>query len=75
MGFKSLAEFASSWVEGRLWQQPLHKSGTPVLPAVGYWMDLSMAGGMPKYNAYVGDQNTFTSMVGASNFGINTRLS
>lgn len=72
MAFNSIAEMASAWEQGRLWQQSIHKTGTPLLPAVGYWGDLSMAAGMPKYNAYVGGQAEFTPMYGTSNFGIYT---
>ena len=72
MAFHSLAEMADAWTQGRVWQQSIHKTGTPLLPAVGYWADLSMAAGTPKYNAYVGVQGEFTPMVGTSNFGIYT---
>lgn len=35
-------------------------------------IDLSMAAGIPKFNAYVGNQATFTPLSGAGNFGIYT---
>ncbi len=70
MGFNTIAQMATAWDVGRVWRQSIHKTGTPLLPAVGYWADLSMAAGMPKYNAYVGGQQEFTPMVGTSNFGI-----
>lgn len=38
----------------------------------GDFIDLSMAAGNPKFNAYVGDQAAFTPMVGSGNFGIYT---
>lgn len=41
----------------------------------GDGVDMSMAAGTPKYNAYVGDQGRFTPMSGAGNFGIYTGAS
>jgi hypothetical protein len=38
----------------------------------GDFIDLSMAAGTPKFNAYVGDQAAFTPMQGSGNFGIYT---
>lgn len=72
MTFRSPTEMANSWQNGLHWMQPIHKTATPLLTAAGYWGDLSMAAGTPKYNAYVGNQYEFTPMVGNSNFGINT---
>lgn len=71
MGFSSYTEMAAAWNAGQKWQQHIHKTATPLLTGAGYWGDLSMAAGMPKYNAYVGTQYEFTPMVGESNFGIN----
>ena len=72
MGFDSYTSMANSWDAGRVWRQHIHKTATPVVTGVGYWADLSMAAGTPKYNAYVGNQYEFTAMTGSSNFGINT---
>lgn len=70
MGFRGVREYADALEDGRLWQSFVHKSGSPILPAAGWWADLSMAAGTPKYNAYVGGQLQGTPMVGAGNFGI-----
>lgn len=74
MGFGSYAEMASAWNSGQKHQQHIHKTATPIIAGAGYWGDMSMAAGTPKYNAYVGNQYEFTPMVGASNFGINTGM-
>lgn len=74
MGFNNPTEMATAWNAGQKHQQHIHKTATPVLTGAGYWGDLSMAAGTPKYNAYVGNQYEFTPMVGASNFGINTGM-
>jgi len=75
MGFSTYSEMASAWNAGQKHQQHIHKTATPILTGAGYWGDMSMAAGTPKYNAYVGNQYEFTPMVGASNFGINTGMS
>ena len=75
MGFASYAEMSAAWHRGQRHQQHIHKTATPVVTGAGYWGDLSMAAGTPKYNAYVGNQYEFTPMVGVSNFGINAGLS
>ena len=74
MGFNSYPEMAAAWNAGQKHQQHIHKTATPLTTGAGYWADLSMAAGTPKYNAYVGNQYEFTPMVGASNFGINAGL-
>lgn len=71
MGFSNIAAMGNSWDAGRVWRQNWHKTASPINAGSGFWTDLSMSAGMPKYNAYVGDQYTFTPMVGSSNFGIN----
>lgn len=48
----------------------MHKTGSPILPSAGWWGDLSMAAGTPKYNAYVGAQAEGTPLVGSGNFGL-----
>jgi len=71
MGFASVRDYAESFSEnGRYWQSFIHKTGSPILPAAGWWADLSMAAGTPKYNAYVGTQGQGTPLTGAGNFGI-----
>lgn len=75
MGFTTYPEMAAAWNAGQKHQQHIHKTATPLLTGAGYWGDMSMAAGTPKYNAYVGNQYEFTPMVGASNFGINTGMS
>lgn len=75
MGFSSYSEMANAWNAGKNHQQHIHKTACPVLTGAGYWGDLSMAAGTPKYNAYVGNQYEFTPMIGGSNFGINTGMS
>lgn len=72
MPFNSIFDMADSWDAGRVWRQHWHKTASPLTTGSGYWMDLSMAAGTPKYNAYVGAQLEYTPMVGTSNFGINT---
>ena len=72
MAFNTMTQAAQAWELGSLHRQPMHKTATPTLTGAGYWGDLSMAAGMPKYNAYVGNQYEFTPMLGTSNFGINT---
>jgi hypothetical protein len=71
MGFPNVREYAESFAsKGSYWQSFLHKTGSPILPAAGWWGDLSMAAGTPKYNAYVGVQGQGTPLVGSGNFGI-----
>lgn len=53
-----------------MWQAFMHKTGSPILPAAGWWADLSMGAGTPKYNAYVGSQATGTPIVGSGNSGL-----
>lgn len=48
----------------------IFKTGSPVLPAAGWWGDLSMSAGIPKYNAYVGAQGEGTPLIGTGNFGL-----
>lgn len=71
MGFGNVASMADYWETGKVWRQNWHKLASPITSGSGFLMDLSMAAGTPKYNAYVGNQQEFTPMVGASNFGIN----
>jgi hypothetical protein len=68
MGFDRVADYASAAENG--WTSWVHKSGSPVLVAAGQWGDLSMAAGIPKYNAYPGTQGAFTPLSGFGNDGI-----
>lgn len=70
MGFSSVKDYAESFTNGRYWQSFINKTGSPILPAAGWWGDLSMAAGTPKYNAYVGTQGQGTPLIGSGNFGI-----
>ena len=72
MAFHSVGDFAAAWTNNSVWRQHWHKTASPVVTGSGFWLDLSMAAGTPKYNPYVGDALAFTPLVGASNNGINT---
>lgn len=74
MAIKSVGDLANSWDSNRVWRQHWHKTASPTTSASGFWVDLSMAAGTPKYNPYVGDALAFTPLVGASNNGINCGL-
>jgi hypothetical protein len=56
---------------GEYHEQPVFKTGSPIMPA-GMWADLSMGAGIPRYNAYVGVQLQGTPLFGEGNFGIYT---
>lgn len=71
---RSVADLANSWDSNRVWRQHWHKTASPVTTASGFWLDLSMAAGTPKYQPYVGDALAYTTLVGGSNNGINTGL-
>lgn len=71
MAFRSVGDFATAWDNNTVWRQHWHKVASPTTPSSGFWVDLSMAAGTPKYNPYVGDALTYTPLVGASNNGIN----
>lgn len=58
--------------QGKFHYQPIYKSNTPTLGVAGRWADLSMGGGIPKYNAYVGGQLEATQLIGSGNNGIYT---
>lgn len=71
MGFPRVVDLANDYEgNGEYWTQFFHKTGSPILPAAGWWADLSMAAGTPKYNAYVGVQNEGTPFIGTGNNGI-----
>lgn len=70
MGFKNISTFSSSAEQGAEWFSFFHKNGSPATLGAGWFSDLSMAAGTPKYNAYVGTQGEGTPMVGQGNSGI-----
>jgi hypothetical protein len=70
----SVGDLADSWASNRVWRQHWHKTASPVVSGSGFWLDLSMAAGMPKYNPYVGNALEFTPLIGGSNNGINAGL-
>ncbi len=71
MSFLNVRDFADAMVEsGREWTSFVHKTGGPASFGAGRWGDMSMGAGTPKYNAYVGSQNTATPLIGAGNDGI-----
>lgn len=73
MSFRRVVDFARAGSDdGRNWTSWMHKTTSPVLGAAGNWADLSVAAGIPRYNAYVGVQGEFTPLVGAGNFGLYT---
>ena len=70
----SSSSLANSWDSNKVWRQHWHKTASPVTTGSGFWLDLSMAAGTPKYNPYVGDALAYTPLVGGSNNGINAGL-
>lgn len=56
--------------DGARWTSWIHKTGGPVPVTTGSWNDMSMGAGIPKYNAYVGNQTTATPLTGNGNNGI-----
>jgi hypothetical protein len=74
MTILSVGDLAQSWNNNQVWRQHWHKTASPTVTGSGFWLDLSMAAGTPKYNPYVGNALEFTPLVGASNNGINCGL-
>jgi hypothetical protein len=73
MGFRSIGELAESLhIEGANWQSFFVKTSTPAPQVAGCWYDLSMGAGVPKYNAYVGNQAEATPLINVSNAAIYT---
>ena len=68
------SSLANSWDSNKVWRQHWHKTASPVTTGSGFWLDLSMAAGTPKFNPYVGDALAYTPLVGAGNNGINAGL-
>lgn len=72
MAIRNISRFAKAIAEnGAYFNSWFHKTSAPT-PAAGNWIDLSMGAGIPKYNAYVGSQNTATPLIGSGNDGIFT---
>lgn len=65
-----VAEIVGAMAAGAEWTSYFHKTGVPASITAGFWGDMSMAAGTPKYNAYVGPQGEFTPLVGSGNDGI-----
>ena len=74
MSILSVGDLAQSWDNNQVWRQHWHKTASPTVTGSGFWLDLSMSAGTPKYNPYVGNALEFTPLVGASNNGINCGL-
>ena len=72
MTIASVGDLANSWDNNRIYRSHWHKTTSPVVSGSGFWLDLSMAAGTPKYNPYVGNALEFTPLVGVSNNGINS---
>lgn len=69
MPFKSVADIAAAYENGRWHHQRVYRN-TSIYANVGLYVDYSMSGGNPKYNAYVGNQLESTALIGAGNNGI-----
>lgn len=70
MGIRNISRFAKAIAQdGAFFHAWFHKTSGPT-PAAGNWLDLSMGAGIPKYNAYVGSQNTATPFIGSGNDGV-----
>lgn len=70
MGFVSYKALTDSDDEGKRFFSFIHKSGHTAAAAGYRYIDLSMAAGTPKYNAYAGDATAFTPLSGVGNSGI-----
>lgn len=72
MGFTSYKKYTDADDNGARHSAFIHKTGHTAAAAGYRYIDLSMAAGTPKYNAYAGDATSFTPLVGAGNAGIFT---
>lgn len=71
--FRTVASVATAQVdEGKFYQSLLYRSTAPTMAVAGRWGDLSVGGGTPKYNAYVGSQTEATQLIGSANNGLYT---
>lgn len=71
MPFKSVKDVADAYENGRWHYQQAFRS-TSLYANIGLWLDFSMSGGNPKYNAYIGNQLESTPFIGGGNNGIYT---
>lgn len=71
--FRTVASVASAQVDdGKFYQSMLYRSTAPTMVVPFRWGDLSVGGGTPKYNAYVGAQTEATQLIGSANNGLFT---
>lgn len=71
MAINGVGDLANSWESNKVYRSHWFKTTSPTITTGGFWMDLSMAAGTPKYNPYVGNALEFTPLVGGGNNGIN----
>lgn len=71
MPIKNTKRFVEALDNGQNWLSYFYKTGSSTSPITNVIYDLSMASGLPKYNAYVGPQATATPLIGSANEGIN----
>jgi hypothetical protein len=74
VAIRSLSDLREAREAGRIHTQFMTKTNGPVPGAggLGFWGDMSMGSGQPKYNAYVGAQYEFTPLIGIGNTSIYT---
>lgn len=70
MGFNSFGKYGEAFDEGRMHFAYVYKALTPTPAAANTFVDLNQTSGLPKYNAFVGSQYTFTPLTGTGNGGI-----
>lgn len=70
MAILSLAQIGTSFDDGRVHYQTVNKPTLASVVTAGKWLDLSVASGQPKYNAYAGAQQAATTLSGVGNDGI-----
>lgn len=72
MPLRTFAELSTRVDEGRSHTATLYKPTVAAAQAAGNWVDASVSGGIPVYNAYAGAPLEATPLVGGGNRGINT---
>lgn len=72
MPFKSVADIAAAYDNGRWHHQRVFRNTNIYCRGLNAMIDYSMSGGTPKYNAYVGNQLEATAFIGSGNNGIYT---
>ena len=70
MALNNLSKYAQAFEEGGHNISLFYKTSVPTNSSTERWQDLSMGGGTPKYNAYVGGQLEATPLIGVGNAGI-----